>query len=670
MRLEDPRLHFTPKRIEAMHALGLTDTESLLSYYPLRYEVLNAKNPQDWKEGERLTFSGTVAGSVRMFRYGRRQSVAHFDVMTDVMLIHVSIFNRPWAARLSDGMPITVTGIYKGRQKVTALSYNNKPLSQQPPVTPVYSTRADVSQATIRACLDKVLHNPAVSVGDDTPEVFKRRYRLLERRTALAWMHQPSSLEQVAAAERTLKYEEFLHFFTASELLKNENGTAAYKPPRRIDHARLEQVKKGLPYALTPDQNKSLEEILEDMEKPVVMHRLLQGDVGCGKTVVAGLALFACVSAGLQGVLLAPTELLVHQHLHSLTELLKGQDIVIEALYAGMPTAAQEEIRQRTARGEIDILIGTHSLLSESVSFGKPGLVVVDEQQRFGVEQRRELWRKGGSADFLLMSATPIPRTLASALYGDMDISTIETMPPGRKPVRTVVVQENSFRSVLGEVSQLLAQGRQLYVICAAIDPNEEYHARSVSVITKNLQKLFAGHYVVASMHGGLSSQEKEEVMNAFVMNKVQVLVSTTVVEVGVNVPNATGMIVYDADRFGLSQLHQLRGRIQRGSQQGICWLLSGSTEPAALARLRVLESTQSGFDIAWQDLRLRGPGDILGTRQSGLPEFSLASFEEDTKIIQQAQKDARTVVSDPDNPDFVPLLDASSRQLHPATLE
>lgn len=666
MRLDDPRLKLTPKRIEAMHALGLTDTESLLSYYPLRYEVLNAKNPEEWEEGERITFFGHLAGAVRSFRYGRNQLVSHFQVQLEDGYADVTIFNRPWAANMQDGTPITVTGIYKGHHKVTAMSYNNKPLEEQEAVTPVYSTKAEIQQRTIRACIHKVLET---EIPDVTPIRFRRAYRLMTRKEAMIKIHEPKKIEDVQLAARTLKYQEFLQFFTTAELMKNENGGGAYKAPRPVDEQRVLQLLKSLPYELTPDQAKAIRDILKDIESNHVMHRLLQGDVGCGKTLVAAVSLYACMTAGYQGILLAPTELLVRQHLASINELF-GSQFHIEALYSGMDIHAQEEVRKEAAEGTIDLLIGTHSLLSDTVQFKKPGLLVIDEQQRFGVEQRRAIWKKAEGVDCLLMSATPIPRTLASALFGDMDVSTIETMPPGRKPVLTYVLKENSFRSVLGDVKALLAAGRQLYVICASIDPNDEFPVRSVSVVAKNLTALFAGSYTVAAMHGSMKSEEKEAVMERFLNNEVQVLVSTTVVEVGVNVPNATGMIVYDADRFGLSQLHQLRGRIQRGSEQGICWLLSDTKDSDARKRLNVLAKETSGFAIAMEDLRLRGPGDILGTRQSGLPGFSIGSLAEDTKILEQARLDAKEVVLDPENPDYVPLLEHVQSAYHVASLE
>jgi ATP-dependent DNA helicase RecG len=387
------------------------------------------------------------------------------------------------------------------------------------------------------------------------------------------------------------------------------------------------------------------------------MYRLVQGDVGCGKTAVAALGMYAAVTSGCQAALLAPTEILARQHLESLQSLLKGTDVKIDALYSGLSAPEKRRVLAETEKGETDILVGTHSLIQEGVVFANLGMVVADEQQRFGVEQRKALRQKGKGTDFLLMSATPIPRTLASTLYGDMDVSTVETMPAGRKIPKTVYIEENSFRSVLNEVKELLSSGRQLYIICAAVEYSEEYDARNVHDTAENIRKLFP-MYHVGILHGRMSSEEKQEAMESFYRNETQILVATTVVEVGMNVINATGMIVYDADRFGLSQLHQLRGRIQRGSEQGKCWLLSGSHEDKVKERLNVLVKTNNGFEISYEDLRLRGPGDILGTRQSGVPDFILGNLISDTGIINTARNDAKKIISFPDNPDYIPLLE------------
>ena len=654
MNLNDKTLKLTKLQAEKMAALSLRSAEDVLSYYPSRYDTLNASDYQTWTVKGRVAFEGEVVSAVRSFRFGKNRNVCSFDVSAFGRILHVSIFNRPWAKQIPLNQIITIQGIYNGKDKVTAISYQEKPMSEISAVTPVYSVRSSITQRDVRTVIAKVLNALSGKIEDLIPQNLITGYRLLHREEALRKVHMPESEADVHAAYRTLKYEEFLIFFLMLQMAKQEN-TVSGKQPKKFDQKKLEQLIASLPYRMTPDQLHSLQDILLDMTSAKAMYRLLQGDVGCGKTLVAALAMYACVLSGYQASLLAPTEILAVQHEESLKKLLEPSGVRIASLYAGMAKKEQEAVLEQLKNGQIDILAGTHSLFQERVEFAKLGLVVADEQHRFGVEQRRQFRAKGREADFLLMSATPIPRTLASTLYGDMDISTIETMPPGRKTVRTVAVHENSFRSVLSDVMQLLEEGRQLYVICAAVDKNEEYDARNVHETAQNLKKLFGEKYPVGVLHGRMSSEEKHAVMKAFESGETKVLVSTTVIEVGVNVVNATGMIIYDADRFGMSQIHQLRGRVQRGSGQGYCWLLSGSQDEKALERMKILETTPDGFEISWQDLRLRGPGDILGTRQSGVPDFILGNPVEDTRIIAQARKDAELIFAS-DDPQYEKL--------------
>ena len=656
MDLKEKRLKLTARRIEALNSLGIYDTDALFSYYPYRYEIMEEKPFDTWQIKDKVTFEAEVVSAVKTWRHGRL-TTSSFDVMAQDRVLKVTIFNRPWAKSLALNQIITVQGVYQGKNKVTALTYDNKKLSEHDAITPVYSTKEGIQQRTIRDSIRRVFEELQNEIMDIIPENLHVRYRLLRKADAIRRIHFPQDTRDIRLAARTLKYEEFLVFFTSIALMKNEEGKGVYKQPRAIDMGKVKKVIARMPYELTKDQKTSLQEIFNDMRDTKVMYRLVQGDVGCGKTAVAVLAMYACVTAGFQAALLAPTEILVRQHVASLQSILKDTDCRIAVLYAGMSNAEKREVLDGLADGTIDIIAGTHSLIQDTVSFHHLGLVVADEQQRFGVEQRKKLKEKGDRVDFLLMSATPIPRTLASAFYGDMDISTIETMPPGRQAPITQYIQENSFRSVLKDVSGLLEAGRQLYVICAAVDENEDYDARNVHQMCISLQKLYP-QYRVAFLHGRMSSEEKQNVMNRFAANEIQILVSTTVVEVGMNVVNATGMIIYDADRFGLSQLHQLRGRIQRGSEQGRCWLLSDSREEKTMQRLQVLVQTNNGFEIAYEDLRLRGPGDILGTRQSGIPDFILGNLIEDTDIIAQARKDAEFIAANQQDDDCWMLLD------------
>ena len=656
MDLSDKRLKLTSKRVQILHELGLYTTDDLLMYYPYRYEVITTSAFSDWKIKDKVWFEGEVVQLPRSWRKGRLVTTT-FQVRFQEQILTITIFNRPWAKSLNLNQILTIQGVYQGNCKVTAMSYDTKSLVEHAPITPIYSIKDGIRQKTLQTIIHSVLNQLHDEIIDDIPEEFRQAYRLLPLKLAYRCIHIPSSMNEVQAAVRTLKYAEFLRFFTAIQLMRSTEGIRITKKPKIFSSKKIQQAIQSLSFEMTADQRDTLEKILYDMGSTHAMYRLVQGDVGCGKTVVATLALYAAFLSGYQAAMLAPTEILARQHYQSVNEVLAPFGVKTEVLYSALSSAKKNEILKDVASGKIDILIGTHSMIQDSVTFHKLGLTIADEQQRFGVAQRKALKQKGEQVDFLLMSATPIPRTLAASLFGDMDVSTIETMPAGRITPFTTLIKENSFRTVLEDVKRLLISGRQLYVICAAVDENEEYHARNVYDTMESIQKLFP-QYKVACLHGRMSTDEKQAIMQAFHDNDIQILVSTTVVEVGVNVVNATGMIIYDADRFGLSQLHQLRGRIQRGSEQGYCWLLTASQDERVLQRLEVLVKSNNGFEISYEDLRLRGPGDILGTRQSGVPDFILGNIVEDTAMINQARKDALKVMESADNPDYHILLE------------
>ena len=661
MDLSDKRLKLTSKRVQILHELGLYTTDDLLMYYPYRYEVITTSAFSDWKIKDKVWFEGEVVQLPRSWRKGRLVTTT-FQVRFQEQILTVTIFNRPWAKSLNLNQILTIQGVYQGNCKVTAMSYDTKSLVEHAPITPIYSIKDGIRQKTLQTIIHSVLNQLHDEIIDDIPEEFRQAYRLLPLKLAYRCIHIPSSMNEVQAAVRTLKYAEFLRFFTAIQLMRSTEGIRITKKPKIFSSKKIQQAIQSLSFEMTADQRDTLEKILYDMGSTHSMYRLVQGDVGCGKTVVATLALYAAFLSGYQAAMLAPTEILARQHYQSVNEVLAPFGVKTEVLYSALSSAKKNEILKDVASGKIDILIGTHSMIQDTVTFHKLGLTIADEQQRFGVAQRKALKQKGEQVDFLLMSATPIPRTLAASLFGDMDVSTIETMPAGRITPITTLIKENSFRTVLEDVKRLLISGRQLYVICAAVDENEEYHARNVYDTMESIQKLFP-QYKVACLHGRMSTDEKQAIMQAFHDNDIQILVSTTVVEVGVNVVNATGMIIYDADRFGLSQLHQLRGRIQRGSEQGYCWLLTASQDERVLQRLEVLVKSNNGFEISYEDLRLRGPGDILGTRQSGVPDFILGNIVEDTAMINQARKDALKVMESADNPDYQILLETVQKR-------
>lgn len=631
MNLDELKL--TDKRKEICKRLDLKDSDDIIRYYPFKYEQYTQTHYNDFKEGERVVFEGELISAPSTFRFKGKLSRTNFRVLYEEEEITVTIFNRPWI-KSNDGK-LTIIGKYEGNNKVTASNIYSKDINSILGIMPIYSLKEGIKQNEIKKLIEYTLNK--VEIVDDIPSSLIDKHHLVNLKEAIYNVHNPLSVEDLKKALARLKYDEFLRFYLALETIDN-NGEN--KTPKSFDLNILNSFINALPYKLTIDQENAIEDIISDLKSTRVMHRLIQGEVGSGKTAVAMIALYANYLSGYKGALMAPTEILAKQHYESFKEFL-GDRLNIELLVSGNPN--NPRIKKDLEEGKIDITIGTHALFSEDVKFNNLGLVIADEQHRFGVKQRRALKDKGENVDFILMSATPIPRTLASSLYGNMDISTIMSMPSNRKGCDTYLINKNSIIDIIPDLKDKLNEGRQIYIIASAIEANENYGGKDVSNLYNSLIDVFKP-YNVGLLHGKLSSEQKDEVMSKFKENKIQVLVSTTVVEVGVNVKNATVMVIYDADRFGLSQLHQLRGRIQRGEYKGTCYLLTDNKEKEVIDRLNVLVKSNDGFKISEEDLRLRGPGDILGTRQSGLPTFILGNIFEDTKIIEAAKKDAKYI--------------------------
>ncbi|MCI6272885.1 MAG: ATP-dependent DNA helicase RecG [Erysipelotrichaceae bacterium] len=649
----------TKKRIELFEKINIRNADELFSYYPFRYENLDKSVFKDWNKGDKVVFEATLISYPSTYRYSRLKSITKFKVFMEDNELEIVIYNRPWTSNLKINQKLVIVGKYEGLNKVTALNYSGKSIDDIVGITPVYSTTKDITQKIIHETMKKAFENSKNDITNDIPFEYLSKYKLLNKVDAIRKIHFPQTMNDVSLALRTLKYEEFLKFYIAINLLKKNNDNKIVKNSKKFNYDDVFSLVNNLSFTLTKDQFRSVNEILDDLQSNKIMYRLLQGDVGSGKTLVAALGLYATYLSNEQSALLAPTEILAKQHYESLNQLFKPTGLKIKVLYSSMNSQVKKDILKELINGEIDILIGTHAIIQENVVFKNLGMVVADEQHRFGVEQRKKLLEKGEKVDFLLMSATPIPRTLAITLYGDMDISTIETMPSNRKPVKTVLIQENSFYSVINDIEEKLNMNEQIYIICSIIEENENFDARNTIDVYENLKKYFNGRYNVGLLHGKMSPEEKEDVMNLFSNNKIQILISTTVIEVGINVPNASVIIIYDAHRFGLSQLHQLRGRIQRGDKQGVCYLLTDNKNKESINRLKVLLKTNNGFDISSEDLRLRGPGDILGTRQSGVPSFILGDLFEDTKIINQARIDANEIIKNQNVHDNKKIVDS-----------
>lgn len=643
--MELTELKLTARRFGLLQKMGITTLEQLLKTYPFRYESHEQLPFDQWQKGDTVGFAGLIASRPAVIRLGKNRTMTRFTVISWNQELQVTVFNRPWLNAFPFGETIHIRGTYNGEGKVTAMQAQKKPLEEG--LVPVYSMTKGMKPADMPAILDKALEH-LDQLPDLVPPDLRRRYRLLDKDTSYRWIHRPPDEKRLHLAIRTLKYEEFLCFQCA---VQSESALGQRKTPRMFDQALADAFLDQFPYDLTADQRQAIEDVWSDQRRDTTMYRLVQGDVGSGKTVVAMAAIRACELSGAQSAMMAPTEILARQHLKTL----QSAGIEAKLLVSSLSRKEKQEVLEGLKTGTVSVVVGTHSLFQDPVEFADLGLVVADEQQRFGVSQRRQLLEKGKGADFLMMSATPIPRTYAHFLYGDIALSAVKTMPAGRKPVETRYVRGQSMKPVLKDVLQGLKEGRQCYVVAPAIDENLELDIKGVTSLYEGMVKVLGKDWTIGLLHGRMSAAEKEQVMTRFKAGDIHILVSTTVIEVGIDVAKATMMVIYDAHRFGLSTIHQLRGRCARGPVQGTCWLLSATKDMAAIERLQKLQELRDGFAISEYDLQLRGPGDLLGTRQSGLPAFVLGDFEKDPAIMEAAVQDAAAMLA---RRDWPPLME------------
>lgn len=641
--MELKKIKLTDKKIELLKQLEIENVEQLLTHYPFRYEKIVLKPYSEWEKEEKVTCEGEIIKAVKILRFGKNRSMSKFSILYDEEEIECTIYNRPWASAFPYGKMITVMGTYQGQNKMILSNYNLQPLNEQLGIHPIYSTRDGMSQKDWQKMIDKAIQHGLSEVEDLIPECYRTKYQLLHKQQALYCIHKPRNMNDVKQAIRTLKYEEFLLFQCCMQEMKAVNGQAS-GIAKHFSMEEVQELQRTLPFELTTGQQSAIDDILMDMQSNRNMMRLIQGDVGCGKTMVAAFALYACVCSHKQGAFMAPTELLAKQHVKNLKNIFKDFDVNVELYCSSIKPKEKRFVLEALLNNEIDILVGTHALFQEDVHFYDLGLVVADEQHRFGVSQRRRLLAKGEKVDFLLMSATPIPRTLATSLYGDLDVSTIDSLPANRSTITSKYLKSATMKPILDEVLKLVDEGNQCYVVCPSIETNDEYHIKGVEEIYAGMLKTLGKKYRIALLHGKMSPEEKDAIMLDFVDHEIDFLVSTTVIEVGVDVKNANLMVIYDAHRFGLSQIHQLRGRVGRGNKPGFCYLLSQSSDADSIHRLKILEKTIDGFEIARQDLMLRGPGDLLGTRQSGIPSFILGDCVADSNILEIARNDAQEI--------------------------
>lgn len=643
-----------PKSAVKYKKLGIETVEDLLLYFPFRYEDFKSKNVLDLEDGEKAVVSGLVATPANVQYYGYKRNRLRFTIKQGELVLAVSFFNQPYLAdKIELGQTVAVFGKWdKAKGALTGM----KLLAQvEDDLQPVYRLSQGVSQSALvkviktafEAGLDQLLE-------ENLPQILMDKYHLLSRKQAVRAMHFPKDLEEYKQALRRVKFEELLFFQLQLQVLKEENRSVGQGIVLDWDEKKLKALQASLPFALTEAQERSLSEILADMRSPYHMNRLLQGDVGSGKTVVAGLAMYAAVTASKQAALMVPTEILAEQHLQSLTSLFPSLRILL--LTGSLKAAERRERLDFIKSGQVDLVVGTHALIQEGVHFHDLGLVIIDEQHRFGVAQRRILREKGQNPDVLMMTATPIPRTLAITAFGDMDVSIIDQMPAGRKEIITRWVKHQQLNLVLDWLVKEIEKGSQAYVISPLIEESEALDLKNAIALEEELIAYFGDRARIALLHGKMKGEEKEAIMQAFKQGEIDLLVSTTVIEVGVNVPNATVMIIMDADRFGLSQLHQLRGRVGRGDKQSYAVLVANPKTESGKRRMKIMTETTNGFVLAEEDLKLRGSGEIFGTRQSGIPEFQVANLIEDYPILEEARKVAVQVVTTPnwrEHPDW-----------------
>lgn len=572
----------------------------------------------------------------------------NFRLVTASGVVGVSIFNRAFLkSQLTVGTTITVIGKFdKPKNVITASEIKMESLSNKVKIEPVYHLTSGLTNKNMALYINMALLGQSKEIHDSIPLKYQEKYNFSNKRLALNIVHNPPSKEKLKEAIIRLKYEELFEFMFKINYLKEENKKANSGIARSIDESKVNNFISSLPFELTKDQVTAVNTIIKDLKRPNRMNRLLQGDVGSGKTIVSFIAMYANYLSGYQSALMAPTEILATQHFSNLKEVFKDYNLNMALLTGSTPKKEKDLIYEELKNGDIDIIVGTHALIQDDVTYHNLGLVITDEQHRFGVNQRANLQNKGQKPDTLYMSATPIPRTYALTIYGDMNVSTIKTRPKGRKKIKTVVKTNKEIKDVLELMYEELKEGHQIYVIAPLIEESENSDLTNVNDLKEKMTLAFGSKYKIDLVHGKMASAAKELIMNEFLQNKVQILISTTVIEVGVDVPNATMMVIFNAERFGLSTLHQLRGRVGRSELQSSCILISDNDTK----RLEIMENTNDGFEISEEDFKLRGHGDLFGTKQSGDMTFKIADLKADYKILLQAREDSLEYLLDKEN--------------------
>ena len=637
------------KTTAALGSLGIYSIYDLLFYFPFRYDKLQTLPLDQIMDGQKVMLKGIVATEAFVSRFGYKKTRLSFKMRIDHDVIMVNFFNQPWLKnKIEIGQEVAIYGKYNvARQSLTAFKFVAAKENDSG-MAPIYPVNRHVKQKKLVDLINVAIDDFIDQVQDIVPEKLRQEYRLLKDQVIIEKMHHPKNSHEAELAKRSAIFREFFIFELQLALLtRNDGKQMGYA--KKYDLTEIAQLTKSLPFELSDDQKHVVNEIFADMHSDGQMRRLLQGDVGSGKTVVAVYAIFAAITAGYQAALMVPTEILATQHFKKIDELLRPLGVRVALLTGNTKTLERREIYRELTDGTINVVIGTHALIQDSVIFKKLGLVIIDEQHRFGVGQRQALINKGDQPDILAMTATPIPRTLALTVYGDMTVSEIHHLPAGRKPIISTWKTSSQMKEVYRQMQEQLNQGFQIYAVTPLITESETLDLKNAEELHEKLSHDFPDQKVVL-LHGQMPGAQKDEIMAAFAAGEINILVTTSVIEVGVDVANANMMVIYNADRFGLSQLHQLRGRIGRGQTQSYCVFLADPKTDSGKARMKIIASTNDGFKLAEEDLKMRGEGDLFGKAQSGLPEFRVGDVVNNYNTLVVAQKEARALVAaDPD---------------------
>lgn len=637
-----------PSKAELLNKIGLYKIKDLLEYFPRSYEDrTKLLKISEFISGENALFIAQISGIVKVQRIRKNLNICTTFASDGEDECKLTFFNQIYIKdRLKTGNSYLFYGkvsMDRGMFNVeNPVIYNISDLDKIQGIYPIYTLTSGITQNYLFKIISQVYENkPLVSEIFDTE--FRKQYNLCEINYAMQNVHFPKDFRTVDIARNRIIFEEL--FLLQLALMSIKNSSLNEKKTNKFNDVDLKPFLDLLPFNLTNAQSRVIEEIRVDLKSDKIMNRLVQGDVGSGKTMIAACAMYIAIKNGYQAALMAPTTILANQHYEELSKYFEKLDIKCAIITSSTTKKNKEIIVEKLKNKEIDIIIGTHSLIEDNIEFNNLGLVITDEQHRFGVKQRLKLSNKGNIADTLVMTATPIPRSLAIILYGDLDLSIVDELPPGRTPIKTYVVTDSYEERVNNFVKKQIQEGRQVYVVCPLVEESEESDLKSVQEVYERYKNEVFTEFEVGYLHGKMKNREKDEIMNDFKENKINILVSTTVIEVGISVSNATIMIIENADRFGLAALHQLRGRVGRGSFESFCILKSNNKSDKSKQRLKIMEKSNNGFEIAEKDLELRGPGDFFGIRQSGLPEFKLANLLKDVQILKDAQQAAKNII-------------------------